>query len=95
MSKCRRKKKARSLTRKAKLKRASACMTLRGTWLRDVGFSEGTPMAIVHQGHQIILTAQGSPGVIAPGTPTTLEREIRLATVDQCRGSTPSRTRCH
>ncbi|WP_313457824.1 hypothetical protein [Stenotrophomonas sp.] len=62
-------------------KRAASCLILRGTWLRDVGFSEGTPMDIEYQGHRIILTAQGCTERISPGTPTSLEREVRPARV--------------
>lgn len=64
-----------------KKKRAASCLILRGTWLRDVGFSEGTPMDIEYQGHRIILTAQGRTERIPPGTPTSLEREMRPARV--------------
>lgn len=58
-------------------KRPASCLILRGTWLRDVGFSEGTSMDVEYQAHCIILTAQGCKKRIPAGTPTSLERELR------------------
>lgn len=68
-------------------KHPASCLILRGTWLRDVGFSEGTPMDIEYEGHRIILTAQGRTQRIPAETPTSLEREVRPARVQlrKCR----------
>jgi len=75
-------------TQLARIKRDPSCLILRGPWLRDVGFGEGTPMDIARDGHRIILTTPG-PGAVAPGTPSSLEREVRLARVHLRKGRKP------